>query len=109
LVLIPITKCIIPLLCAACQYFLLHKLAWTDYFGSCYAGFIKQMNLKATDQSIPYIDPQPGEDPEEQGLRILARFIARKLERSRRDERARAYERSEDDKSTLASSDENIS
>ena len=67
------------------------------------------MKLKATDQSTPYIDPQPGEDPEEQGLRILARFIARKLERSRRDERARAYERSEDDASTPVTTDENLS
>jgi len=67
------------------------------------------MKLKATDQSTPYIDPQPGEDPEEQGLRILARFIARKLEKSRRDERARACGHSEDDASASASTDENIS
>lgn len=67
------------------------------------------MKLKGIDQSIPYIDPQPGEDPEEQGLRILARFIARKLEKSRGDERARAYERSEDDASTPVTTDENLS
>jgi hypothetical protein len=67
------------------------------------------MKLKGTDQPTPYMDTQPGEDPEEQGLRILARFIARKLEKSRRSERARAYEHSEDDKSTPASSDENVS
>ena len=56
--------------------------------------------MKAVDQSSLPTDPQPSEDPEEQGLRILARLIARKLEKTRRDERARAYERSEDDKST---------
>ena len=67
------------------------------------------MKLKATDQSTPYIDPQPVEDPEEQGLRILARFIARKLEKSRRDERARMYEPSEDDTSAPTSTVENIS
>jgi hypothetical protein len=65
--------------------------------------------MKAADQSSPLIDPQPGEDPEEQGLRILARFIARKLARSRRDEYTRAYERSEDDASTPVTTDENIS
>jgi hypothetical protein len=67
------------------------------------------MKMKATGQSGPPIDPQPGEDPEEQGLRILARFIARKLAKSRRDEYARAYERSEDDTSVSVSTDENIS
>jgi len=67
------------------------------------------MKPKATDQSTPYVDPQPGEDPEEEGLRILARFIARKLEKSRRDECARAYGRSEDDASAPVWTDENIS
>jgi len=67
------------------------------------------MKIKATDQSIPPIDPQSGEDVEEQGLRILARFIARKLAKSRRDEHARAYEQSEDGSSALPSTDENIS
>ncbi|MFO7996495.1 MAG: hypothetical protein R6U93_05070, partial [Dehalococcoidia bacterium] len=61
--------------------------------------------MKATDQSTPYTDPQPGEDSEEQGLRILARFIARKLAKSRRDEHARAYEQSEDDASASVSTD----
>jgi len=65
--------------------------------------------MKAADQSSIPTDPQSGEDPEEQGLRILARFIARKLERSRRDQRAKAYRRSEDDASAPASTDENIS
>jgi len=67
------------------------------------------MKLKATDESTPYRDPQPEEDPEEQGLRILARFIARKLEKSRRDERARTYGRGEEDRSAPTSTDENIS
>ena len=66
------------------------------------------MKLKVTDQSTPYVDPQPGEDPEEQGLRILARFIARKLEKSRRDERTRIYGPSEDDTSAPTSTDENV-
>ena len=65
--------------------------------------------MKTADQSSPPIDPQPGEDPEEQGLRILARFIARKLAKSRRVEYARAYEESEDDASASVSTDENIS
>jgi hypothetical protein len=79
------------------------------YFGSWYAGFIENMKEKAADQSIPPIDPQSDEDLEEQGLRILARFIARKLAKSRRDEHARAYEQSEDDSSASVSTDENIS
>ncbi len=48
--------------------------------------------MKAADQPSPLIDPQPREDPEEQGLRILAKIIARKLAKSRRNE----YEQSED-------------
>jgi len=67
------------------------------------------MKLKATDESTPCKRPQPEEDPEEQGLRILARFIARKLERSRRDERARTYGRSDDDTSASTSTNEDIS
>ena len=67
------------------------------------------MKIKATDQSIPPIDPQSDEDLEEQGLRILARLIARKLAKSRRDEHVRAYEQSEDGSSTSVSTDENIS
>lgn len=65
--------------------------------------------MKAADQSSLPTDPQPGEDLEEQGLRILARFIARKLARSRRDEYARAYEGSEDGSSASVIADENIS
>ena len=67
------------------------------------------MKLKATDQSTPCIDPQPGEDPEEHGLRILARFIARKLAKSHRNEYPRACEQSEDDVSAPVSTDENVS
>jgi len=55
------------------------------------------MKTKAADQSSPLIGPQPGEDTEEQGLRILAKVIARKLAKSRRDEHTRAYEQGEDD------------
>jgi hypothetical protein len=62
------------------------------YFGSWYAGFIEKMKLKAVDQSSPLIGPQPREDPEEQGLRILAKIIARKLAKSRGNE----YEQGED-------------
>jgi len=67
------------------------------------------MKVKAPDESTSYVDPQPEEDTEEQGLRILARFIARKLEKSRRDERARMYESTEDDTSAPTSTDENVS
>ena len=67
------------------------------------------MKLKATDQSTLYIDPQPGEDPEEQGLRILARFIARKLAKSRRKGCTGVYGRSEDDASASVSTDEDLS
>jgi hypothetical protein len=67
------------------------------------------MKLKAIDESTPPVDPQPDEDPEEQGLRILARFIARKLAKSRRDEYARTQGRSEDDASAPGSTDEDIS
>jgi hypothetical protein len=79
------------------------------YFGSWYAGFIEKTKMKANDQSSLPIDPQPDDNPEEQGLRILARFIARKLARSRRDERAGVYERGEDSSSASVSVHENIS
>jgi len=65
--------------------------------------------MKAADRSNPLIDPQSGEDLEEQGIRILARFIARKLAKSRRDEYAKTYRRSEDDASAPCSTDEDIS
>jgi hypothetical protein len=65
--------------------------------------------MKAADQSNTPIDPQPDEDPEEQGLRILARFIARRLARLRRDEYVRAHDLSEDDPSASLSTDENVS
>ena len=65
--------------------------------------------MKAADQSSSPIDPQPGEDPEEQGLRILAKVIARKLAKSRRDEYARACGQGEDDSSASVTTDENIS
>jgi hypothetical protein len=55
--------------------------------------------MKAADQSSLAPDPQPGDDLEEQGLRILARFIARKLARARRQECARAHGCGEDDAS----------
>jgi len=67
------------------------------------------MKVKTADQSTRYADPQPGEDPEEQGLRILARFIARKLAKARRHEYARACELSEDGSSASVTTDENIS
>jgi len=53
--------------------------------------------MKAADQSNPLIGPQLGEDPEEQGLRILAKVIARKVAKSRRDRYVRAYEQGEGD------------
>jgi hypothetical protein len=53
--------------------------------------------MKAADQLNPLIGPQLGEDPEEQGLRILAKVIARKVAKSRRDKYARAYEQGEGD------------
>jgi hypothetical protein len=65
--------------------------------------------MKAADQSSPPVDPQPDEDPEEEGLRILARFIARKLTKLRRDEHARGYKQSEDDASASVNTDEDIS
>lgn len=71
--------------------------------------FHQAMEMKAADQSLPPIDPQPDEDPEEQGLRILARFIARRLGKSRREEYARGYDRSEDDATASVSTDEDLS
>jgi len=53
--------------------------------------------MKTADESSSLISPQLGEDPEEEGLRILAKVIARKLAKSRRDKYARAYEQGEDD------------
>ena len=65
--------------------------------------------MKAADQSSPLIDPLPGEDPEEQGLRILARFIARKLAKSRRKGCTGVYGCSEDDALASVSTDEDLS
>jgi hypothetical protein len=45
----------------------------------------------------PLIALQLGEDPEGQGLRILAKVIARKLAKSRRDKNAMTYEQCVDD------------
>jgi hypothetical protein len=67
------------------------------------------MKMKAEDQSLPPINPPPDEDPEEQGLRILARFIARRLTKLRRDEHARGYKQSEDDALASVNTDEDIS
>jgi hypothetical protein len=53
--------------------------------------------MKTADESSSLISPQLGEDPEEEGLRILAKVIARKLAKSRRDKYARAYEQGEGD------------
>ena len=55
------------------------------------------MKMETTDQSGSFKVPPLDKDLEEQGLRILAKVIARKLARSRRDKYARAYEQSEDD------------
>ena len=55
------------------------------------------MKMKTTGQPNSTINPPLGEDPEEQGLRILAKIIARKLAKSRRDKDARTYEQYEDD------------
>jgi len=65
--------------------------------------------MKAADQSSLPMEPQPGDDLEEQGLRILARFIARKLAKARREECTRAYGCSEDDASASVSTDEDVS
>ena len=53
--------------------------------------------METADESSSLTAPQLGEDPEEQGLRILAKVIARKLAKSRRNEYAREYEQGEDD------------
>ena len=53
--------------------------------------------METADQSSSFTLLPPSEDPEGQGLRILAKIIARKLAKSRRDKDARAYEQSEDD------------
>jgi hypothetical protein len=57
----------------------------------------EKIRMKAADQSNQLLDPQLGEDPEEQGLRILAKIIARRLAKSRTDKYASAYEQGEDD------------
>jgi hypothetical protein len=67
------------------------------------------MKMKAADQSNLPADPEVGDDLEEQGLRILARFIARKLARSRRYEHVRVHEKGEDGPSASVCVDENIS
>ena len=48
--------------------------------------------MQTADQSSSLIVPPLDEDPEEQGLRILAKVIARKLAKSRRDKNAMTYE-----------------
>jgi hypothetical protein len=59
--------------------------------------------VETPDESSTIRGPQPSEDPEEQGLRILAKIIARKLARSRRDKYANACE--EDEHNLPASGD----
>ena len=53
--------------------------------------------MEPADKSNSLILPPPGEDPEEEGLRILAKVIARKLAKSRRDKYTRVYEQGEGD------------
>lgn len=65
--------------------------------------------MKTADESSSLISPQPSEDPEEQGLRILAKVIARRLAKSRTDKYTSAYEQGEDDSPTRVMTDENIS
>lgn len=52
--------------------------------------------MENADESSSLTLPQLGEDPEEQGLRILAKVIARKLAKSRRDTYASTYKQDED-------------
>lgn len=56
--------------------------------------------METADQSSSPILPPPSEDPEAQGLRILAKLLARRLAESRRDKYARKYEQREDDSPT---------
>ena len=65
--------------------------------------------MKAADQTNPLIGPQLGADSEEEGLRILAKVIARKLAQSRRDKYTRVYEQGEDSSPASVTTDENIS
>ena len=58
--------------------------------------------METADQPSPLIASQLGEDPEDQGLRILARILARRLAKSRRDKNAIPYEQSEDDSPTVS-------
>lgn len=53
--------------------------------------------METADQSSSLIVPPLDADPEEQGLRILAKIITRKLAKSRRDENAMTYEQGVDD------------
>ena len=53
--------------------------------------------METADQSGSLIVPPLDEDPEEQGLRILAKILARRLTKSRRDKDTRAYAQGEDD------------
>lgn len=46
--------------------------------------------METSDRPNALTSPPPEEDPEEQGLRILARIVARRLARSGRCERALA-------------------
>jgi len=62
------------------------------------------MKVETAGESSALTGPQPGEDPGEQGLRILAKIIARRLAKSRTDEYPIAYEQGEDD--SLASGDQ---
>jgi len=49
--------------------------------------------METADESSSLMTPQLGEDPDEQGLRILAKIIARKLAKSRGDKNAMTYEK----------------
>ena len=58
--------------------------------------------METEDQSSSLVVLPLGEDPEEQGLHILARILARRLAKSRRDKSAIRYEQSEDDSPTVS-------
>ena len=53
--------------------------------------------MGTADQSGSLIVPPLDEDSEEQGLRILAKILARRLAKSRRDKNTMTYEQGVDD------------
>jgi len=58
--------------------------------------------METADKSNSLLLPPLDADPEERGLRILSKILARRLAKSRRDKNAMAYEQGKNDSPIIA-------